>query len=98
MSKLDYMNNVRLLNCPLLYTDWKGNLNDLHISDLSRDHGLNTQPFICLSSTLVHKDTRMSALVCYSMQNYFSRKFWSYFSQQKLMKNCSEYMYNADPI
>lgn len=47
MSKLDYMNNVRLLNCPPLYTDWKGNLNESHISDLSRNHGLNIQPFIC---------------------------------------------------
>lgn len=28
-----------------LYTDWRGNLNELHISDLSRDHGLNIQPF-----------------------------------------------------
>ena len=64
MSTLDYMNNVRLLNCPPLYTDWKGNLNELHISDLSRDHDLDIQPFICLSSTLVHKDLRMSVLVC----------------------------------
>lgn len=47
MSKLDYMNNVGLLNCPSLYTDWRGNLNELHISDLSRDHGLNIQPFKC---------------------------------------------------
>lgn len=99
MSNLDYMNNVRLLNCLLLYTDWKGNLNDLHISDLSRDHGLNTQPFICLSSTLVHKDMRTSALVCYSMQNYFSQKFWSYFhnkSQLKTLVNVCRY--NADLI
>lgn len=67
MSKLDYMNNVRLLNCPPLYADWKGNLNELHIIDLSRVYGMNIQPFICLSSTLVHKDMGMSVLVCLAM-------------------------------
>jgi len=41
------MNNVRLLNCPPLCSDWNGNLNELRISDLSRTHGLNIQPFIC---------------------------------------------------